>query len=203
VTRPRRLSKGVAATLVAATSIMLLLVTPNVAAADPTSTPGLAVAGLPTETVIVDDDFNAAFTLGHRCETFGAAVAGYRAGHCADVDFFTNSIGQPATRGQGQAFCQRVSDNAIVQCAGISQSIWVFDLNNPGNKSEEYNPRCGRYATGDPCPTGRFQNLGSGIYYCNYALLYAIVRTTIVLPVSGETQRSDDFASNGVEAICT
>jgi hypothetical protein len=136
----------------------------------------------------------------HRCENFGGnSGAGFRAGHCADIDQFVNSIGLLAVRGQGQAFCQRVSDAVIVQCAGISQKITITNASTGETISS--NPVCGRYG-GSACPTGRFQNLSPGIYaYCSDTY-YATVRTTIVLPVDAQISRSDDFTSFATTLVC-
>ncbi|MGN9905933.1 hypothetical protein ACTMTJ_00100 [Phytohabitans sp. LJ34] len=132
----------------------------------------------------------------HVCENFGEVVSGYRAGQCVDVDYYVNSEGFGHFRARGQSFCQRVSDEVIVQCAGISQSTWMYDA--PLNHlSEERNVRCGRYTNHDPtCPTDRYQSFGhlAFPYYCN--VNYAVVRSTVILPVSGTTQRSEDLYSN-------
>lgn len=136
----------------------------------------------------------------HACQNFGGASgAGYLAGHCADIDQFVNSLGYLAVRGQGQAFCQRSSDYAIVQCAGISQRITITNLST--GETTYSNPTCGRYG-GSACPAGRFQNLSPGIYaYCGESYV-ATVRTTIVLPVDAQTSRSGNFDSNATTLSC-
>jgi hypothetical protein len=136
----------------------------------------------------------------HTCQNFGAiSGAGYVAGHCADIDQFVNSLGSLAVRGQGQAFCQRASDHAIVQCAGISQRITITNLVT--GETMYSNPTCGRYG-GSACPAGRFQNLSPGIYaYCGESYV-ATVRSTIVLPADAQISRSVDFNSQAVTLNC-
>ncbi|GIF78538.1 hypothetical protein Asi02nite_80560 [Asanoa siamensis] len=132
-------------------------------------------------------------------------MAGYRAAHCAAVNEFTNSAGNVAYRGQGQAFCQRASDGVIVQCAGISQTIQIYDYATD-RLSAESNFRCGRYVNHNPaCPAGRFQNVGVGMTRsCPGSEMYGVVLTTVILPGSGSTQRSDDyFFSSPMFVDCT
>jgi hypothetical protein len=127
----------------------------------------------------------------HVCENFGATVAGYRAGHCVDLFFYRWSDGSARVRAIGQAFCQRASDAVIVQCAGIVQTSGIYDL--WGRSFDPTTVYCGRYVNHDPpCPAGRFQHHGAEIEgYC--PAHGAVVRTTIILPVSGTTQRSGNL----------
>jgi DNA-binding protein len=143
--------------------------------------------------------------VGHICEQLGEAATGYRAVHCAAVNDFTNSAGEVAVRGRGQAICQRVSDNAIVQCAGILQRIAIVDFNT-GRRSVERNFRCGRYVNHNPpCPAERFQNMGEGMsILCPVGGdFFASVITTIILPVSGETRPTEvEFLSGLARRPC-
>lgn len=123
----------------------------------------------------------------HRCLNFGNFVDGYMAGHCASIDTFTNSEGKPAVRAQGQSFCQRTSNAVIVQCAAIIQEVKLYD-STTGVDSLLAITRCGARIGHAPCPAGRFQNLSPGVYlYCNHRY-WALISTTIYLPVSGSGQ---------------
>lgn len=133
----------------------------------------------------------------HNCENFGTTVSGYRAGHCVDLFRYQRNDGSYWILAVGQAFCQRSSDEVIVQCAGISQSSWARG-NFLGEWTPEVNVRCGRYTNpwhNPPCPTGRFQHWSAEQPdFCPFS--QGKVRTTIALPVSGAIQRSGDLYSN-------
>lgn len=130
----------------------------------------------------------------HRCQNFGSTnPAGYRAGHCADVDLFENSLGIDAYRGQGQSFCQRASSGVIVQCIGIRQVVAIVNVDTGETKSNTYT--CGSYGGGS-CPAiGRFQNLSNGIYAECYQDYKATVQTTLKLPGDAGVRTSGTFSS--------
>jgi hypothetical protein len=161
-----------AAGLAAAAAIVAIAV-PSASAAGP-STPVAANDVGPTQ------------TYGHTCENFGEAVQGYRAGHCIDFDLFRNSAGQVGIRAQTQAFCQRVSDGVVVQCASIDMSI---EINNDQGYLQQRFPKCGARIGHTPCPKGRFTVLTKGLL-CDNARDYGIfIDTTISLPGSGASVR--------------
>lgn len=145
----------------------------------------------------------------HRCENFGSTVSGYRAGHCADIDVFVNSLGFWAYRGQGQAFCQVASTEQIVQCAGVSQTVAIaaYDASSGALLDYAYTLHdCGRFTEpwhNPACPAGRFQNLSPGLYAQCAIDYFAFVTTIVVLPVSAATQTSTSFNSYGVSGHWT
>ena len=122
--------------------------------------------------------------LRHSCTLVGASAAGIQGVTCADI--WTNAGANPW--GGGEAFCQRVSDNALVECSGAQQTIELWNATKNKRVAVSAPSSCGSYtdysfrclATGrnyvDFYPAGR-------IIGCDTA--YVVVRTTIRLPVSG------------------
>jgi len=129
----------------------------------------------------------------HGCTNFGATVDGYRGGMCTDVDLFINSGGDLAVRGRGQAFCQRASDEVIVQCAGIFQEIVIKRVVGDSWDTITAFSLCGRYTTpwhDPPCPSGRLQDVTAAFYAECWETYFVDVQTYVRLPVSGSTQVS-------------
>lgn len=133
----------------------------------------------------------------HHCENFGVAHRGYIAGQC--IDLYEYQVGGTTyVAVQGQSFCQTSATHAIVQCAGIAQTLSIADSFMLGGNGYFY---CGRYTTPqfDPaCPTapGRFENQYTpGNFFpvfCGdtYSL---VMQTTLDLPVSGDTVTSTAY----------
>ena len=136
---------------------------------------------------------------GHKCRNFGDTVWGYRAGHCANVDVFTNSNGVPAVRAMGEAFCQRASDGALVRCTGIRVSVILTESESDSTTAER-TFACGLFGNGTACPVGRFQPLSAGLY-CNRNHHYtAWVSTRIALTGSGS--QTSDLITTTVQMTC-
>ncbi|MEJ3748993.1 hypothetical protein WEI85_37715 [Actinomycetes bacterium KLBMP 9797] len=135
----------------------------------------------------------------HRCVATGA-VSGYRGVQCADLDVDGGFVSA-----RGQSLCQRVSDEATVQCAGIRMHMQVHDVTD-NYWSSVRTVECGRFTTPwhDPaCPSsGRFEALGGlAALRCGHTYA-AYVWAEFVLPVSAasvsgsSSHRSDFYTYN-------
>lgn len=129
----------------------------------------------------------------HRCENFGVAHRGYIAGQC--VDFYEWNDGWTVTV-QGRSLCQLATTHADVACVGIAQTT---SMTYPGGNPIE-TAYCGKY-NGHPYPACPADNLlihsGGEDVLCG-SVYQISVRTTVILPVSGDTVTSDTF---GVSAV--
>jgi hypothetical protein len=126
----------------------------------------------------------------HRCENFGIAHRGYIAAQCIDVyEHFDSGVGY--IEAQGQSFCQTAITHAIVQCAGIEQTLRTSTPWNAGGADSYY---CGAPNAAPACPAGRFQNQwATGNYFpVGCGIPYTVqVMTTVELPVSNDVVTSD------------
>ncbi len=185
--RSSRRGGGIRALLVAALALVGVGLLPGIASAAPDGAPTTGSVSVAEPDSIIPGT--------HRCTNFGSTnPAGYRAGHCADIDWFYNSLGIVAYRGQGQSFCQRASSGVIVQCLAIRQTVKIRNMNTGEEQQRTFT--CGSYGGGS-CPlAGRFQNLSPGIYSFCGQRFRAYVQTTLRLPGDGATQTSVAFGSN-------
>lgn len=126
----------------------------------------------------------------HKCVAT-TPVQGYRGVHCADLDLQGSFMWA-----RGQSLCQRVSDAAEVQCAGLKMYVHVEDITfypDPPETGPTRTVVCGRFTTPDwhdpPCPSsGRFEAFSFGLPLICGHRYRAHVYTQFVLPVSAEYQ---------------
>jgi hypothetical protein len=124
-------------------------------------------------------------SLRHTCTLVGAPAAGIQGVTCADL-WLRSSDPYPYTG--GEAYCQRESDNGLVECSGAKQTIELWNATKNKLVRSAVGTGCGIYTNYEY----RCDDLGRRNYVIDYGgqvigcdQAYVVVRTTIRLPVSG------------------
>jgi hypothetical protein len=134
-----------------------------------------------TATAQADPDLT---SLRHSCTEVGAPAAGIQGVTCADLWLRSSD---PNPYSGGEAFCQRESDNMLVQCSGAKQTIELWNATKNKLVATGVGLGCGIYTDYEfRCDTvGRnyVPFYGGQVIGCDTA--YVVVRSTIRLPVSG------------------
>lgn len=121
--------------------------------------------------------------LRHSCTKVGTPAAGIQAVTCADI--WTTLDYHPWAG--SEAFCQRVSDDTLVECSGAAQNVELWNVVKNKMVAHTNSALCGSYTNYsfrcDASDRNYVDWIGVQVVGCDTA--YVVVRTTIRLPGSG------------------